>query len=246
MKTLDNKYTRWYWDLIDSRRNQAESEKTECHHIVPRSLGGTDNNENLIHLTLREHFVAHLLLSKMFIGKDKSKMRFASRQMFHSYIPSSRIYEMVKRDANLAMRALWKDPEWKTKIIEERKIRLSDPKERERMSERMVEVWQRPEYVEKHRESMNSVWTNKDWIMNNSLKQTESWKDPVKRNNRLKNRKPHSDDRKRNQSNMTTEQNKKSWADPVVRQRRIDGIKSAAAKKKAAKEAAPLLPSITD
>lgn len=31
---------------------------TESHHIIPRSLGGTDDLNNLVDLTLKEHFVA--------------------------------------------------------------------------------------------------------------------------------------------------------------------------------------------
>lgn len=37
----------------------------EQHHIKPRSMGGSDNANNLVLLTVREHFLAHLLLFKM-------------------------------------------------------------------------------------------------------------------------------------------------------------------------------------
>lgn len=237
MKTLNNKYSKWYWKLIESRRHQDKGPGTECHHIVPRSLGGTDTELNLIHLSGREHFIAHLLLSRMFTGKNRSKMRFAARQMLSSYTPNSRIYAIVKRDANLAMKALWRDPEWKFKVTEERKARLSCPAERILMSKRMVEVWEREDYIRNHRKSMELVWSDEDWILKNSIAQAESWKDPVKRDNRLKNRKPHTDETKIIQSVSSTESNKRSWADPAVREKRIAGIKAAVAKKKAAKAA---------
>lgn len=35
---------------------------TECHHIIPRCLGGTDEEDNLIHLYPKDHFEAHRLL----------------------------------------------------------------------------------------------------------------------------------------------------------------------------------------
>lgn len=35
----------------------------ECHHIIPRSLGGTDESTNRCFLTVREHFLAHLILA---------------------------------------------------------------------------------------------------------------------------------------------------------------------------------------
>lgn len=39
----------------------------ETHHIVPRSLGGSDESENLINFTAREHYVAHKILVKMYL-----------------------------------------------------------------------------------------------------------------------------------------------------------------------------------
>ena len=53
-----------YGRLIESRRGQ-----TDCHHIVPKSLGGSNDPENLVHLTHKEHFVAHHLLAKIYGGK---------------------------------------------------------------------------------------------------------------------------------------------------------------------------------
>lgn len=41
---------------------------SEKHHIVPKSLGGDDNQSNLVILTPREHFIAHLLLAKIYKG----------------------------------------------------------------------------------------------------------------------------------------------------------------------------------
>ena len=38
----------------------------ENHHIVPRSFGGSDDPTNIIPLTYRQHFIAHLLLAKAF------------------------------------------------------------------------------------------------------------------------------------------------------------------------------------
>lgn len=35
----------------------------ERHHILPKSLGGTDEENNLIDLFAREHFIAHKLLA---------------------------------------------------------------------------------------------------------------------------------------------------------------------------------------
>lgn len=40
----------------------------ERHHILPKALGGSDDSSNLVALTAREHFIAHMLLAKMHGG----------------------------------------------------------------------------------------------------------------------------------------------------------------------------------
>lgn len=55
-----------YNKLIEKARNRVTpNEYYEKHHIHPRSLGGSDNADNIVNLTLREHFVAHLLLFRI-------------------------------------------------------------------------------------------------------------------------------------------------------------------------------------
>lgn len=46
----------------------------EMHHIIPKSMGGTDNKDNLVMLTAREHFIIHWLLAKI---HRNSQMIFA-------------------------------------------------------------------------------------------------------------------------------------------------------------------------
>ena len=41
-----------------------ESIVYERHHIKPRCIGGTDDMYNLVDLTLREHYIAHMLLAE--------------------------------------------------------------------------------------------------------------------------------------------------------------------------------------
>jgi hypothetical protein len=42
---------------------------TEEHHIVPRWCGGDGDPSNMIRLTAREHYLAHLMLAKAFGGR---------------------------------------------------------------------------------------------------------------------------------------------------------------------------------
>ena len=43
-----------------------DGEYGEVHHIVPKSEGGSDEPNNLVKLTAREHYVAHLLLARIY------------------------------------------------------------------------------------------------------------------------------------------------------------------------------------
>ena len=55
-----------YATIIEKRRNNPINGYVETHHILPRSLGGSDGKRNLIKLTAREHFVCHLLLTRIY------------------------------------------------------------------------------------------------------------------------------------------------------------------------------------
>lgn len=109
MSPLDNKYTKWYNQLMANRRSNKLGKDiyTEAHHVIPKSLGGSNSAENIINLTAREHFIAHMLLSKMFKGNDRAKMNFAFHFMLvenngKRYKPSSRLYESARKALALA------------------------------------------------------------------------------------------------------------------------------------------------
>ena len=64
-------YNRIYNSIIENRRNNPLSKKkindpsyvyTENHHIIPSSLGGSDDKTNMVRVTAKEHFVLHHLL----------------------------------------------------------------------------------------------------------------------------------------------------------------------------------------
>lgn len=93
-----NKYTKTYFQIVDRARDRVLSEYSERHHIIPRSLGGTDDPENLVNLTPREHFICHLLLTKMVSNEaHKAKMTLAAMwfRRFDGLI-TNRIYGILK------------------------------------------------------------------------------------------------------------------------------------------------------
>jgi len=70
-------YLKIYNKLISSRKEIQEStEYCETHHILPKCLGGTDDKDNLVRLTYREHYVAHWLLTKIYPKEAKIHYAF--------------------------------------------------------------------------------------------------------------------------------------------------------------------------
>lgn len=105
---LNNKYTKWYNNIISNAITRTDKMGyVERHHILPKSLGGTNSKNNIVSLTAKEHFVCHLLLTKMVIGIHRRNMIFAARNMLYSNNNQSRIsitgkiYEIIKREAAL-------------------------------------------------------------------------------------------------------------------------------------------------
>lgn len=75
---IDNKYCRLYYMIIERAKSRVFLGYTEKHHIIPKSLGGSNEENNLVNLTAKEHYICHLLLIKMTEGKARTKMRYAS------------------------------------------------------------------------------------------------------------------------------------------------------------------------
>jgi len=104
-----NKYKQWYANITERAKNRHLDSYTESHHIVPRSLGGSDEADNLVNLTAREHFVCHWLLVKMTTGQEHHKMLNALRMMRaenpnqqrYTTKITARVYELIKTEYSI-------------------------------------------------------------------------------------------------------------------------------------------------
>ena len=87
-------YSFHYQRLIERALKRMLSEDTyvEIHHILPRCLGGLDLTENLVKLTPEEHYLAHLLLVKIYPGN--SKLIYAANMMLNR---NNKSYGWIKR-----------------------------------------------------------------------------------------------------------------------------------------------------
>jgi hypothetical protein len=102
---LQNKYTRWYNNIISNAKLRKLSGYTETHHIIPVSLGGSNDSSNLVVLTAREHYICHVLLTKMTTGKARKSMTYALWMMTNAssehqqrYRCASILYEMARKN----------------------------------------------------------------------------------------------------------------------------------------------------
>lgn len=103
------RYVHFIWSRLF--RTLKDTSKIERHHIVPKSFGMNVDFKtqkwNIINLTPREHYIAHMMLWKTYGGK----MTYAFHQLCNSRefnIKNSRIYEAVKLDYRKEMSTLMK------------------------------------------------------------------------------------------------------------------------------------------
>jgi hypothetical protein len=95
-------HQRVYENIIEKAKLQVRQKGNgiyyENHHIIPRCLGGSNEKENLVLLTAKEHFVVHKLLT--YIYKGNRKIACAYHKMAYSnngdHIKSSRDYAYAK------------------------------------------------------------------------------------------------------------------------------------------------------
>lgn len=85
-------------------RGQADRglvEYVERHHIKPKCMGGVDSDDNMTMLTYREHYIAHLLLTKLYPehrGVNYALLCMIRKQPTGERIYNSRIFESIKRN----------------------------------------------------------------------------------------------------------------------------------------------------
>ena len=101
VKTHSEFYYQRYIKFIEFCKTSPKEGYTESHHIIPKSLGGTDAKQNLVKLTAREHFIAHWMLWKVYRNVQMAMafnfMRCAPSVNSARYI-NSKIYETLREE----------------------------------------------------------------------------------------------------------------------------------------------------
>ena len=100
-------YQKIYNNIINNAQslNRKRNKKLlfEKHHIIPKSLGGSNEKSNLVLLTPKEHYICHRLLVEIYKGTNQeNKMYYAMWCMINGlgnqkrHATSSRIYNNLK------------------------------------------------------------------------------------------------------------------------------------------------------
>lgn len=180
---IQNKYYKWYYSIVNHALSREISNDiyTEKHHIIPKSLGGSNKKENLVALFAREHFICHLCLAKFTSGIAKRKMSFACRMLLARHKQkgvriTSRMYEIVKRISTAAHKEWWAIPENANRMKASRKRFLESDKGKECMiqqSETLKRLWEDPTKLAEWSLAMTKRWADPKVREEQSIRQKQ-------------------------------------------------------------------------
>lgn len=131
-------------DIIQTRgRFSCGEEYHERHHILPKCMGGGNEEENLVDLYAREHFVAHKLLANensnnSSLVRAYSMMAFSKTNVHERYELTPEEYEEARKAVSDALRGKSLSEEAKNKLREKAIERTSSEDVRKEMSERQL------------------------------------------------------------------------------------------------------------
>lgn len=86
----------------------------EVHHIQPQSWGGSDERDNLVILTFKQHFIAHRLLSKLMrsdfpmLAANSTEYAERKEKAMEALREAASTPEAKARSARIALENNWK------------------------------------------------------------------------------------------------------------------------------------------
>jgi hypothetical protein len=139
-------YQRIYDQIIERAKIRQIEGYIEKHHITPRCIEGSDDKNNIVQLTAREHFICHMLLCEMYpnepklkhalflmsIGKQKAKNKH--------YKISGRTYERLKLEYSLFLTGKKQKDKTKQKKSESMKLVWANKTDKE-MTDKAQKIW---------------------------------------------------------------------------------------------------------
>lgn len=138
---MEISYQDFIQNILNTRgRFNCGDQYHERHHIIPKCMGGTNGEENLIDLFAREHFEAHKILSKEHPDNKSlvfawTCMAFPNNAVQKRCAISPEEYEEARIVMSKAMSGRKMSDEAKKKLSENRKGKSLSPETKQKLSE---------------------------------------------------------------------------------------------------------------
>lgn len=137
-------YAKIYESIITRAKTRTLDGYKESHHIVPKCVGGSNHSSNLVDLTAEEHYIAHLLLVKLYPGNkamwyaanmmsNRNNKHYAWTRKRHAVIVSEdktgfKHSDLAKEKMRRAIAERWANDA--DGFVQEQKRRASHPKKK--------------------------------------------------------------------------------------------------------------------
>ena len=160
---MEMTYQDFIQNILNTRgRFACADEYHERHHIIPKCMGGNNEDDNLIDLFAREHFIAHKLLVAEHPDNNKlvlawTMMAFPRNKDQIRYELSPEEYEEARKAISKAMSGRKLSDETKKKIST---ARIGQPCS-EKAKQRTIEAHKGVHFSEKHKNKLSEAHKGK-------------------------------------------------------------------------------------
>lgn len=157
---MDITYQEFINNVLATRgRHACGDEYHERHHIIPKCMGGANDEDNLIDLYAREHFIAHKLLAQENPSNNALVFAWTCMSFPKNELQKDR-YELTPEEYEEARKAISKAMTGRV-VSEETKRKLSENKKGKPLSDkaikRSVEVHQGVSFTEEHKKKISEA-----------------------------------------------------------------------------------------
>lgn len=167
---MQQTYKQFIDNIIKTRgRNGCQGTYFERHHITPKCLGGTNDEENLIELYAEEHFLAHKLLAQENPENEKlvnayAMMAFTKNEYQQRTEISPDEFASARKAFSTLMKEKWRDENYRSIQTKNLIKRWEDPEYRKKQSAQRTDLnnkmWADPTFKQKMGEKVKARWEN--------------------------------------------------------------------------------------
>lgn len=161
-------YEKIYAQLINKRQHVDILVKTgdrniESHHILPTCLNGKNDQTNIVNLTQREHYFAHLLLVKIHFNNLNARIK-----LFMALERMTGIKNNGHQNRTNIPSKLYQQLKSKSVKIKHYQISITNGKENKRIliTDKIPFGWKRGET---HKKSIDTCGKNTIWVNNGKI-----------------------------------------------------------------------------